>query len=81
MGSEYLTAKIFGTRFEAADHGQPCGTVESDGRTFVRIACADGWIVPSELQIAGKKRLPVKELLLGWRDVLQYRFGSLPINE
>lgn len=59
-GSEYLTAKIFGARFEAADHGQPCGTVESDGRTFVRIACADGWITPSELQIAGKKRLPVK---------------------
>ncbi len=80
-GSEYLTAKIFGTRFEAADHGQPCGTVESDGRTFVRIACADGWITPSELQIAGKKRLPVKELLLGWRDVLQYRFGSQPTGE
>ena len=75
-GEESLTAKIFAARFEAADHGTAVGTVESDCRTFVRIACADGWIVPSEIQIAGKKRLPVKELLLGWRDVLQYRFGE-----
>ena len=52
----------------------PCGTVESDGRTFIRVACADGWIVPGELQIAGKKRLAVRDLLLGWRDVNQYRF-------
>ena len=34
-----------------------------------------GWIIPGELQLAGKKRLPVRELLLGWRDVNQYRFG------
>ena len=71
---EETTAKIFAARFEAAEHGRACGTLESDGRTFVRVACADGWIAIDEIQIAGKKRLPVKELLLGWRDVLQYRF-------
>ncbi|MCM1150440.1 MAG: methionyl-tRNA formyltransferase [Alistipes sp.] len=75
-GGEPLTAKIYAARFEAAPHGTACGTAESDCRTFVRVACADGWIVLEELQIAGKKRLPVKELLLGWRDVLQYRFGE-----
>ena len=37
-------------------------------------ACADGWITLGELQIAGKKRLPVRELLLGLRDIGQYRF-------
>lgn len=68
------SAKLFSAAFETAAHGQPCGTVESDGRTFIRVACADGWIVPRELQIAGKKRLPVRELLLGWRDVSQYKF-------
>ncbi len=72
---EEQTAKIFAARFEAADHPEiACGTVESDGRTFIRVACADGWVRLEELQIAGKKRLPVRELLLGWRDVLQYRF-------
>lgn len=71
---EPQSAKVFSATFEAAAHGQPCGTVESDGRTFIRVACADGWIVPGELQIAGKKRLAVRDLLLGWRDVNQYRF-------
>ncbi len=72
---EALTAKIFKARFEAAGHeGVACGTVESDGRTYIRVACADGWVRLEELQIAGKKRLAVRELLLGWRDVQQYRF-------
>ena len=31
-------------------------------------------IALGELQIAGKKRLAVRELLLGWRDVQQCRF-------
>ena len=48
--------------------------IESDGRTFIRVACADGWITLGELQIAGKKRLPVRELLLGLREIGQYRF-------
>ena len=74
-GEEALTAKIFAAKFEAADHaGIACGTVESDGRSFIRVACADGWVRLEELQIAGKKRLAVRELLLGWRDVLQYKF-------
>lgn len=71
---ETTTAKIFTASFEEAAHGLPCGTLESDGRTFIRVACADGWIILGELQLAGKKRLAVRELLLGWRDALQYRF-------
>lgn len=74
---EVLTAKIFAAKFEAADHpGIVCGTIESDGRSFIRVACADGWIRLEELQIAGKKRLSVHDLLLGWRDVQQYRFSA-----
>lgn len=75
-GGEETTAKIFAARFEPAAHETVFGTVCSDGRTSIRIACADGWIFADELQIAGKKRLPVRELLLGWRDVEQYRFGE-----
>ena len=74
---EALTAKIFAAKFEAADlPGIVCGTIESDGRSFIRVACADGWIRLEELQIAGKKRLSVHDLLLGWRDVQQYRFSA-----
>lgn len=62
------SVKIFTARFEAARHGEQPGSLFSDGRTL-RVACADGWIWLDELQMAGKKRLPVRELLLGWRDV------------
>ena len=62
------SVKIFTARFEAALHGEQPGTLFSDGRTL-RVACVDGWIWLDELQMAGKKRLPVRELLLGWRDV------------
>ncbi len=72
--AEPLTVKIFEASFEEGRHGKPCGTLESDGRTFVRAACADGWIAVGELQMAGKKRMPVRDLLLGLRDVQHYTF-------
>jgi len=68
------TVKIFSASFEPAPHDEPCGTIESDGRTLIRVACADGWLTLGELQLAGKKRLAVRDLLLGWRDVNLCRF-------
>ncbi len=75
-GTDATTAKIFAARFEAAAHSVAAGSAESDGHTYVRIACSDGWIYAEELQIAGRKRQPIKELLLGWRDVARCRFGD-----
>lgn len=67
-------AKIYSAAFEPAAHGEKPGSIESDGRTLLRVACADGWITLGEIQIAGKKRLAVRELLLGLRDIGRYRF-------
>ena len=67
-------AKIYSAAFEPAAHGEKPGSIESDGRTLLRVACADGWITLGEIQIAGKKRLAVRELLLGLRDLGRYRF-------
>ena len=72
--SKTQSVKIFKVSFEANAHQKVCGTLESDGRKFIRIACHDGWIYLEELQIAGKRRMAVKDLLLGFRDVLQYEF-------
>ena len=62
------SVKLFAVHFESGRHDEMPGSLFSDGRTL-RVACADGWIYADELQMAGKKRLPVRELLLGWRDV------------
>lgn len=72
--TEIQSTKIFEASFEAGIHSDPCGTIQSDGRTFVHVACADGWIHLKELQIAGKRRLAIRELLSGWRDVHQFNF-------
>ena len=66
---EELSMKIFEVRFDSADHGKCPGVVDSDGRTYLRVACTDGWISLLDLQMAGKRRMTVKELLLGLREV------------
>ncbi|OGX84381.1 methionyl-tRNA formyltransferase [Hymenobacter lapidarius] len=64
--------KIFraqATPAEATDQ-QPLaapGTWESDGRHYLRVAAANGWLDLLDVQLEGKKRLPVKELLLGFK--------------
>ena len=54
------------------DGNIPAGTVLSDGRTYLAIATADGAVLIEDLQMAGKKRMAVKEFLLGFRDAGLY---------
>ena len=48
------------------------GTVLSDGKTFLAFATADGAISVTELQLSGKKRMGVKEFLIGFREPQSY---------
>ena len=48
------------------------GTILSDGKTFLAITTADGAISVTELQLAGKKRMPVKDFLIGFREPMTY---------
>jgi methionyl-tRNA formyltransferase len=42
------------------------GTPETDNKSFLRVACTDGWIEILELQLEGKKRMPVIDFLRGF---------------
>lgn len=68
------SVKIFKVSFSAKEHDLECGTIISDNRTSIEVACKDGFITLHELQMAGKKRLAVKELLLGLRDIESMKF-------
>ena len=60
--------KIFRAQPVAADGALPApGTWASDGRTHLRVAAADAWLDVLDAQLEGKKRLPVQELLRGFR--------------
>ena len=59
----YETEKIF------AEHGLPVGTVDTDQKTYFRIAVKDGFVNLLSLQLAGKKRMQVGDFLRGYRHV------------
>ena len=48
------------------------GTVLSDGKTYLAFATADGAISVTELQLSGKKKMSVKDFLIGFRDPASY---------
>ena len=48
------------------------GTVLSDGKSYLAFATADGAISVTELQLSGKKRMSVKDFLIGFRDPVTY---------
>lgn len=72
--SENLSAKIFDVAFEPQKVDAECGTILSDGKSFIRVVCADGVIEIKELQLSGKKRMTTEELLRGFRNPTDYRF-------
>jgi methionyl-tRNA formyltransferase len=43
------------------------GTVDTDKKTFLRFAAADGYILVKELQLEGKKKMLIEEFLKGYR--------------
>lgn len=74
-GQEQGSAKIFRATFAAAQHNQSAGVVYSDGKGSLKVACADGWVEIHELQVAGKRRMATRDLLLGLRNIEDYTFA------
>jgi methionyl-tRNA formyltransferase len=62
---EELTMKIFASKIEIITHETPFGKIQTDNKTFLKVACSDGYIYINELQIFGKKRMSIHDFLLG----------------
>ncbi len=73
---EELSAKVFEVSFQEKLHDVEPGSVLTDDKTYIKVACKDGWISILRVQIAGKRALSVKELLLGFRGVSEMKFLS-----
>ncbi len=54
-------------------HNQSPGQIISDGKTFINITTADGYISISELQLSGKKRMKTDDLLRGFKNIADYK--------
>ena len=62
-----LVLKIFQTEKIFFPHGEKIGTLSSDGKTYLRVVLADGYLNILSLQLAGKKRMPVADFLRGFK--------------
>ena len=73
----FRTIKVKGEEYDAmlAACGKTSaapGTVLSDGKTFMAFSTADGAISVTELQLSGKKKMSVKDFLIGFREPQSY---------
>ncbi|MBD0352478.1 MAG: methionyl-tRNA formyltransferase [Flavisolibacter sp.] len=62
--------KIYRSSKEEVTTNKEPDSLETDSKTFLKFACADGFIHVLELQLEGKKRLQVEEFLRGFRGPL-----------
>lgn len=61
-----LLLKIYAAEVRLQPHATLPGEVYmADNHVSFSIACSDGWILPTEVQLEGKKRMPVADLLRG----------------
>ncbi|MFM6969319.1 MAG: methionyl-tRNA formyltransferase, partial [Sediminibacterium sp.] len=51
---------------EICGHTNKIGSVSSDGKTYLKFACTDGYIHVLDLQLEGKKRMQVADFLRGY---------------
>ena len=72
--NQLVSVKIYTADMEKKQHTHLNGDVISDGKTFLKVACANGFIIVNELQLAGKKRMLTEELLRGFKVEDSFRF-------
>ncbi|HDR05240.1 MAG TPA: methionyl-tRNA formyltransferase [Candidatus Marinimicrobia bacterium] len=60
-----LKLKIFSARFESDGKAQP-GLIQQLSKKSFRIGCADGWLYPDIVQLAGRKQMDIAAFLNGF---------------
>lgn len=61
--------KIYRSEKEVSNITIKTGFHETDGRSFLKFACADGYVHAKEVQLEGKKKMPVGDFLRGYHFV------------
>lgn len=67
-GTPPIPIKIFEVSAEETAHKHANGTIITDGKKELKVACKDGFITIKVLQLAGKKRMKSDEFLRGYKS-------------
>jgi methionyl-tRNA formyltransferase len=65
--AEKMILKVFETEKEICDQELAIGTIVTDGKKYAKLALKDGFVHLKSVQMAGKKRMEIGELLRGMR--------------
>jgi methionyl-tRNA formyltransferase len=60
--------KIYSSKKEHSIVKDTPGTIQTDGKTYLRFTCKDGYIYVLSMQLEGKKRMAVEDFLRGYRQ-------------
>jgi len=60
------TVKVYKSEIVIEAHNSKIGSILSDNKSFIKIACANGYLHLKEIQLTGKKRMSVKTFLNGF---------------
>jgi methionyl-tRNA formyltransferase len=73
LSKENISLKIFRTTLEQSNHSHSPGTILSDQKKWMKIACGDGYLFLTDLQLAGKKRMGIEEFLRGFQQIATFK--------
>jgi methionyl-tRNA formyltransferase len=62
-----LILKVFSVSAEKFSHDKKSGTVESDGKSFIKVYVKDGAVSLNEIQVAGRAKMAVRDFLNGFK--------------
>ena len=64
-GEQELNIKIYNVKKEESNHNSPVGKAIKENNSL-KIAVTDGWIILDEIQLPGKRKMKVNDLLNGY---------------
>lgn len=72
-GERRQVLKVYAAEKEFASHTSQTGSLQTDGKTFLKVALKDGWLHLKTIQLSGKRRMTVDDFLRGFHaDVDMY---------
>lgn len=63
---EAVALKVYAVSKEYVQHDKVAGAIVTDNKNYIKVAVDGGYIRLDEVQLAGKKRMPVADLLRGF---------------
>lgn len=66
-----LELKIYSAKPELVDHNHEPGQLVTDQKSFMKFATQDGFITVHDLKLQGKRKMPIKDFLNGYKFSLE----------